>query len=149
MQWKVHDHLSRDNLSKQRIFTMTDASRFDYPWWQAKNCWRSVDAHFHDGAGNVALSLLPIKAANTLNMHSNDQIACELPDLQDQKSLTLRWHSFSELGRERVALSFAWKASQYHIYESPQPIATQITNDARPKIVDPPLTIILLWAYPQ
>ena len=40
-------------------------------------------------------------------MHSNDQIASELPDLQDQKLLTLRWRSYSEWGREHVALSFA------------------------------------------
>jgi len=33
-------------------------------------------------------------------------------------------------------------ASEYHIYEWPQPIATQIHNDARPKIVDAPLTPI-------
>jgi len=48
-----------------------------------------------------------------------------------------------------VALSFAQKASLYHIYEWLQPIATQITNDARPEIVDAPLTLILPWVYPQ
>jgi len=31
---------------------------------------------------------------------------------------------------------FAYKASQYRIHEWFQPIATQITNDARPTIVD-------------
>jgi len=41
-------------------------------------------------------------------MHSNEQIASELPDLQDQKSLTLNWHSYSEWGREHVAPSFGW-----------------------------------------
>jgi len=53
-----------------------------------------------------------------------------------------RWQSYSEWVRERLALSFAYKASQYHISELPQPIAMQITNDARPKIVDALLTII-------
>jgi len=48
-------------------------------------------------------------------MHSNDQIASELPDLQDQKSSSLSWRSYSEWGRERAAPSFAQKASQYHI----------------------------------
>jgi len=32
----------------------------------------------------------PIMAANTFIIHSNNQIASELPDLQDQKLLTLR-----------------------------------------------------------
>jgi len=48
-----------------------------------------------------------------------------------------------------VALSFAYKASQHRIYEWLQSIAMQITNDARPKILDAPLTLILPWAYPQ
>jgi len=75
-------------------------------------------------------------------MHSNDQIAPELPDLQDQELLTLRWRSYWEWGRERVALSFAYKSSQYHIYEWPQPMATQVNNDARLKIAEAPLTLI-------
>jgi len=82
-------------------------------------------------------------------MIRNEHIAFDLPDLQDQKSLTLRWRSTSEWGREREAPSFAYKASQYPIYEWTQPIAKQITNDARPKIVDAPSTLILPWAYPQ
>jgi len=41
-----------------------------------------------------------------------------------------------------MALYFAKEASQYHMYEWPQPIATQITNDATPKIVDSLLTLI-------
>jgi len=48
-----------------------------------------------------------------------------------------------------MALSFACRASQYFIYEWPQQIATQITNDARPTVVAALLTIILPWAYPQ
>jgi len=82
-------------------------------------------------------------------MYSNNQIAFELPDLQDQKLLTLRWRSISEWGRECVASSSAYKAGQYRICEWPQPIATQITNEARPKIDDAPLTLILPWAYPH
>jgi len=50
---------------------------------------------------------------------------------------------------EREACPFAYEASQYCIYEWSQPITTQITNDARPKIVDTLLMLILPWAYPQ
>jgi len=82
-------------------------------------------------------------------MECNDQIAFELHDWQDQYSLTLCWRSFSVWGRECVALPFAYKASQYLIYEWSQPIATQITHDARLKMVDASLTLILPWAYPR
>ena len=41
-----------------------------------------------------------------------------------------------------MALSSARTDSQYHIYEWPQPIATQSTNNTRPTIVDPALTLI-------
>jgi len=83
--------------------------------------------------------------ANTLIIYRNDHISFELPDLQDQKSLTRCWCSISEWCRERETRSFAYKASQYRIYEWSQPIAMQITNDARPKIVDAMLT--LCWRY--
>jgi len=46
-----------------------------------------------------------------------------------------------------VALLFAYKGSQYRIYEWPQPIAMLITTDATPKIIDAPLKLLLLWEY--
>ena len=141
MQRRVHERVSLDTLTEHRQYTI-NALSFDYQWWMAKNGWRSVDAHLHDGAGKVPQSLFPIMAANTMIMHSNNQIACELPDLQDQKLMTLCGRSYSEWGLECVATSFAHKDSQYHIYEWPQPIATQITNDARSTIVDTLLTIL-------
>ena len=110
---------------------MTDTSPVDCPWWKPKNCWRSVDAHFHVVAWRVSLSLFPIKAANTLIIDRNDHMAFELPDLQDHTLLMLRWRSIPEWGRECVGRSFAIEASQYRIYECSQPIATQITNDGR------------------
>ena len=56
----------------------------------AKNRRRSIDAQFHEGAQSVSLSVFPIKAANTLIIYRNDHITFDLPDVQDQKSLTLR-----------------------------------------------------------
>jgi len=85
---------------------------FYYPTYRTKNCWRSVDAHLHDGAGSVFLTLLPIKDANTLIMCIHYQVAFLLPDLQDQKSLMLRWRSFSRWGRERVAFFFPYTGCQ-------------------------------------
>ena len=149
MQRRVHDHFSLEKLPEHHIFTMTNALRCDIQWWKTKYRWLSVDAHLNEGAQSVSQSFLPITPANTLTIYRNDHIAFHLRNLQDQKLLTLHWHSISESGREGEARSFTYKASQYHIYEWSQLIAKQITNDTRPNIVDAPLTLILPWAYPQ
>jgi len=90
---------------------------------------------------NVACSL-PIKAANSRYMDVCDHLPIRLPNIQVQKSLTLRWRSFSEWGRECVTFSSAYKGSLYLIYERLHVIAAQITQGARPKIIDSPLTLI-------
>ena len=91
-----------------------------------------------------SLVFLPRKAANTIIMHHSEQVCYYLPDLQVQKLMTLCWRSFSQWGRENVALSFAYKGGQYLIYEFLQPIGTQITRDASPLIIDAPLTLIFM-----
>jgi len=53
-----------------------------------------------------------------------------------------RQKSFLLMGREHVASSFAYNGGQYLSYNYLQPIATQMTQDAKPKIVDAPLTLI-------
>jgi len=75
-------------------------------------------------------------------MYRNNLITFEMPHLQDQFLLVICWHSFSEWGKECVALCFSYKASQYLIFEWPQPITGQITRDARLQIADTPLTFI-------
>jgi len=62
----------------------------------------------------------------------------------------VRWCSFSGLGRELVAVSFASKGGQYIIYGNLQPITTQLTHNATPKIVDTQLLLIITmgqWLY--
>jgi len=51
MQLRGHDCVSLEQLSKHRIWTMTNTLPIDYPWWNAKHLWRSLDTHFHDGQG--------------------------------------------------------------------------------------------------
>jgi len=62
--------------------------------------------------------------------------------MQDQKLLLLHWCSFSGWGRERVTSVFAVKGGQYHIYGCLQPITSEITQDARPKVIDTSWTLI-------
>jgi len=113
------------------------------------NRWRSVDAHFHDGAGRVLLSVLPIKAAKNSFMSEYNLSEVWVPRTHDQKSLTLRWRSFSWWGREGIAVCFAYKGGQEFLCDWLQPIGGVISQDAWPKIVDAPLTLILSWLYPQ
>jgi len=91
--------------------------------------------------GKVAC-YLPMTAANVLYIDVCEYSPIRLPNMQDQKSLTLHSQSFSDWGRECVTISFAYKGSRYVIYERLHPIATRITQGARPKIMDMPLTVI-------
>jgi len=65
-----------------------------------------------------------------------------LPKIHDQESWTLRWHSFSRWGREHLTFCFAYKGSQYFVYDYWQPIAPQITQDTWRRIVDALLMLI-------
>jgi len=79
-------------------------------------------------------------------MYYNYHIAFELPHFQYKYLSILCWRSLSDWRRERVALSVAYEARSYRIYEWLQPIATQITNGAWPIIVDALVMLILQWA---
>jgi hypothetical protein len=74
----------------------------------------------------------------------NSSIALWLTMMQDQKSLTLSWLSFSWSGRECIAFFVAYKRGQYIQYTSKWPSLQLITWFIRPKIVDTPLALILL-----
>ena len=87
--------------------------QLDYPRCKTKNRWRSVDAHFQNGAESVSLSLSHIKAAYTSFMNVCIQLPLRLPKVQDQQSLTCRWLSFSGWGREQLSLVFDFKGGQY------------------------------------
>jgi len=109
-----------------------------------KNRWRSVDAHFHDRAGRVLLSVLPIKAARNSFMTDYNLSEVWFPRTHDERLLTLRWRSFSWWGREGIANCFAYKGSQKFLYDWLQHIGGVIAQDTWPKIVDALLTLILM-----
>jgi len=60
-----------------------------------ENQWCSVDTQSQTGAVTELLSVLPIKTANMFVLYGTDQLNIHLSYLQVQKSLTLRWRSFS------------------------------------------------------
>ena len=101
-----------------------------------KNRRRSVDAHIHDGAGRVLLSVWPIKAANNSFMTEYNLSELWFPRTNQQKSLTFRWRSFSWWGREGVAICFAYKGGQEFLCDWLQPIVAVISQDTWPKIID-------------
>jgi len=89
----------------------------------------------------MSLPHLRINAPNTWVIPYSDQITFELRYLHDQKSMLLYWWYYSGWGMEHVA--FARTGSQYLIYGCLQPITTWITHDAKPKLIDAELTLIV------
>jgi len=87
-----------------------------YPRYMTNNHWHSIDTHFHDGAGRVLQSVLPIKDARNSFMTVCNLSAVWLPRTHDQKLFTLRWHTFSNWGRNGVALCFAYNGGQKFLY---------------------------------
>jgi len=63
-----------------------------------------------------SLAYLPIKAVNSRYIDVCDHSPNRLLTMQDQKLLLLRSRSMTRWGMERVALSFAYKGSQYCDY---------------------------------
>jgi len=62
--------------------------------------------------------------------------------MQGQKSLTLRWRSFSRSGSVPVTVSFAFKGNQHYAYAEQWINDFSITWFARQKIIDAPLMLI-------
>jgi len=77
----------------------------------------------------------------TIYIDNNHHIALWLTMMEGQQSLTLWWRSFWRWGRKRFTFTFAYKGSQYSVYDNVQPVAPQITHDTWPRIVDAPLTL--------
>jgi len=126
------------------LWLATTYGRCDFPGRMTKNHWLSADAHFHDGAGRVLQSALPIKAGKNYFMTYYNLSEVWFPKMHDQKSLTLRWRSFSWWGREGIAMCFAYKGRQTYLYDWVQPIGGVISQDSWPKIVHAPLTLIFM-----
>jgi hypothetical protein len=131
------------------LWLTTTCQRCDFAERLTKNRWRSEDTHFHDRAGRVLQSVLPIKAAKNSFMTDYNLSEVWFPRTHDQKSLTLYWRSFSRWCREGIAICFAYKGSQKFLYEWLQSIRGVISQDAWPKIIDAQLPLILPWLYPQ
>jgi len=90
----------------------------------------------------MSLAYLPREAGNSSLMEVGDHVPLRLLKMRDLKSLMHSWCSFSWWGWERVTYSFAFIGGQYLRHDYLQPTAMQITQDARPKIVDTGLTLI-------
>jgi len=95
-----------------------------------------------EAVAGLSLAYLPSEAANTSLIMVCDYAPVTLHMKREHLLLTLHCHSYSRWGRERVAFFFGYKARQYLIFDCVQLIATDIAQDARPGIIDPPLTLI-------
>ena len=115
-KWQCRIFLCLQKLRIGRLCITASKSISNYVTYKTKNCWSSVDAHFQNGAETVLLPLLPIKAANTAIILNYYQLSFELPDLRDQKLLTLYWRSLSWWCNEDILHCFDYTGSQYIVY---------------------------------
>jgi len=90
----------------------------------------------------MSLAYLPREAPNSSLIEVCDDVPHGLPKMRDLIFLMRHSQSFSRWDRERVASSFACNGGRYLSYDYVQLIATQVTQDARPKIVDALLMLI-------
>jgi len=79
-----------------------------------------------EAVAGLLLADLLSKAANDFWTDIRNQAPVGLPKMGDLKSLMHHWRSLSRWGREYVASSFIYTDGKYLIYNSPQPIITQI-----------------------
>jgi len=129
-KWQCHILFCVQRLPIGRLCITANKSIANYLTYQTKNHWRSVNAHFHNGAETVHLPLLPRKSTNTRIILNYYQMTFQWPDLQDQTSLTLHWCSLSWWRNEDILYCFDWKGSQDIVYKLLPDIAIEITQDA-------------------
>jgi len=110
-KWLGRILFCQQRLPKDRLCITANKLISNYLTYNAKNHWCSVDAHVQNLAETVHLPLLPIKAANTAIILNYYQMSFQLPDLQDQKSLTLHWRWLSWWGNEDILHCLDWKAA--------------------------------------
>jgi len=100
----------------------------DFPGRMTKNCWCSIDAHFHDGAWRVLQSVLPSKAAKNCGMTEYNQFAVWFPRTHDQKLLTLCWCWFSRWVRDCVVVILRKKAANTWILHNNERINFELPD---------------------
>jgi len=130
------------NQSKSWSKTVTATLLFDQPWCKARNPCCSIVAHSQDLAWSVSPWLWLMKAYNTVIMSNDNHITHLLPDLQDIKSLTLCWCSFSGDSWDVFPRVFVHSGGQYVHYTLQLPSLWLITWLTRPQIIDALLMLI-------
>ena len=86
---------------------------------------------------------LPIRAVDHSAMNAKIRAMTWWPNMQQLKLLTLRWPSFSGCGREHVGGVYLTKDNQYRINGCLRRFGTYLIQDAKLKIVDSTLPLIL------
>jgi len=119
-QWMMRIH---------RLYIIATRSPFIYHSYKTGNHWLSVVVHSGNGVENVLRCRLPFNAAIPSVMHNSYLITDQLLYVQDHKSLNLRWCPFSEWGSDRVAVSFAFRSSQFLGWEWQRPDHCSISHD--------------------
>jgi len=105
-------HLCLWRQSILLLYMTTTNSHFTYLTYRTNNCWRSIDAHFQNGAVSLSPALLRINAVIISFLNVCGQLPLRLPTMQDHNSLTRRWLSFWGWGRECFSLLFDYQGGR-------------------------------------
>jgi hypothetical protein len=131
--WPCRDHFCSEQLPIRWLWSSAVAELLDYTRCNTQNHWHSVDTLLTQcwccidalltlrwrSFGGVAVlthTILPAKAAKTSIMDKCRSTAFGLHKMQPIKSLTLCWRSFSDLGSDHFAITFAQNGCQYVDY---------------------------------
>jgi len=131
-QWPCCCFFCQYKLPICRLCLTVTKSLCNYHTYKTQNHLRSVDAHSHNGAVTVLLSLVPITAANTLVLPNSDQITIQIPYLQEHKIVDTALTLILRLGKwpccrvvcllklpiRRLCLTVTKSLFNYHTYKT-------------------------------
>jgi hypothetical protein len=92
------------------VMNSSEQITYQLPYVQAQTWGGSIDAW---GVAALTQTILPVKAAKSSIMGKCRSTALGLYKMQNTKSLTLCWHSFSDWGSDHVAVSCAHNGYLY------------------------------------
>jgi hypothetical protein len=108
--------------------------------------WKIIDAllmlTFRFGPGVYPFLSSLVQAAYMWFTNICDQSMHWLSRMESQTLSRYCWQTYFEWGRECVTFAFAYTCGLYLIFECLHLIATPTTQDARPIVMDVPMTLI-------
>jgi len=137
----IQRHIAKTDHIKVNIGTIKCSSLLCSLLSPHENCWRSVGARLQEADAISSLAFWHINTADRLIMVWRLSTAFGLFTMQDQDSFTCCWHPFLGGGSNILNSILAHKGGRYIDYALILMHSTLSICDARPKIIDTPVTL--------